>query len=270
MKYFHVPRSLFRARFHFRNRTTFTLIELLIVIAIIAILAAMLLPALKNAKMAASKAACLSNLKQIGLAISSYATDFDGYLPCNPYSANASLEWKDLGGDSGQLYTDYSFVTTKAANRPLNMYIGNSYKVFECPGGRNDEVPGIGKNFSHYAYYGTSYQFPMTDTGAEGVMGYYNSVGTGLRRLEDRSWGNVISKKILTVEPPWWTNKIAYSRHCAVGQQNENSVFADGHAEQVKNIHYGQLAGYGYFWTWHWQAWPAGTPVPASEVYPYY
>ena len=63
------------------KRRGFTLIELLVVIAIIAILAAILFPVFAQAREKARMAACQSNLKQIGNAITMYAQDFDEQYP---------------------------------------------------------------------------------------------------------------------------------------------------------------------------------------------
>ncbi len=64
-----------------RKLSAFTLIELLVVIAIIAVLASILFPVFAQAKEAAKKAACISNLKQCSIAFIMYAEDYDGTLP---------------------------------------------------------------------------------------------------------------------------------------------------------------------------------------------
>ena len=63
------------------RRPGFTLIELLVVIAIISLLAAILFPVFARAREQARKATCLSNLKQVGVAVAMYAQDYDGGYP---------------------------------------------------------------------------------------------------------------------------------------------------------------------------------------------
>ncbi len=71
------------------KRARFTLIELLVVIAIIAILAAILLPALNSARERGRSASCISNLKQIGMAINNYLDDNDGRMPLSAGGAKS-------------------------------------------------------------------------------------------------------------------------------------------------------------------------------------
>jgi len=82
------------------DKRAFTLIELLVVIAIIAILAALLLPTLSRAKETGRRTACVSNLRQINLAIRLYADDYSDSLPVlpdpNPYPNGVGAYYKQL------------------------------------------------------------------------------------------------------------------------------------------------------------------------------
>ncbi|MBC7806218.1 MAG: DUF1559 domain-containing protein [Akkermansiaceae bacterium] len=76
-----------------RQRYAFTLIELLVVIAIIAILTAILFPVFAQAREKARQASCMSNMKQIGLAVIQYTQDYDEIFPCGLQSNWWQASW---------------------------------------------------------------------------------------------------------------------------------------------------------------------------------
>jgi len=109
-----------------RLRRAFTLIELLVVIAIIAILAAILFPVFAQAKEAAKKTACISNMRQLVQASMMYTTDADGYYPMG-ISAQASTSTVFFIFDHIQPYmknTDILVCPSYPANKGQD-YAGN-------------------------------------------------------------------------------------------------------------------------------------------------
>ena len=122
-------------------RRSFTLIELLVVIAIIAILAAMLMPALQQARERAQEVTCTSNLKALGTAAQMYAQQYEGYLFSyhgSPSIANATKDfWVTLAKNAG-VNPDLVVNPNYASNSE-----GVPKSVFACPMQDKDVDPGF-------------------------------------------------------------------------------------------------------------------------------
>ena len=123
----------------------FTLIELQVVIAIIAILAALLLPALSRAKGSAQRIACLSNLRQLRLAVGLYTTDHEGEIPplmlfTNRWPAQLQPHYADLKllrCPSDPEANKASLATSAAPDTAPRSYLMNAFQdaVLETLGG---------------------------------------------------------------------------------------------------------------------------------------
>lgn len=215
------------------NKKAFTLIELLVVIAIISILAAILFPVFARVRENARRASCMSNLKQIGLAMMQYTQDYDEKTPKVALAPSSQASDRNPRG-----WAD-----------ALQPYLKNT-QIYQCPSepnqpavGTNPKFSGVSATTGGYTDYWMNTQastqssavfdFPsqtvMFGDGGDGAHSVYNTNG-----VSSVAGGTADScPTTATASPSLATIPNGGNlRHLG----GTNFAFADGHVKWIKGI----------------------------------
>lgn len=255
--------------------TGFTLIELLVVISIIALLLGLLLPALGSARETGRGAVCLSNVRQLVLANTSYAQDNTGfYVPAaeNIFTDNLK-RWHGTRNTPGTgSDEDNTFDPTRG---PLADYIGHTGEVRHCPtfedqldhdapgfevgtggygynnayiGGRNDRFGTSSRSANHTAHTGEVQQ--PTDTVMFTDAAFFKTIAGQSLLIEYSFAETPLIQQFPNQTPTQWHAPSIHFRH----KDATRAAWTDGHvtSETMDYTHpqfedfYRQL-GFGWF-----------------------
>lgn len=248
------------------TNAAFTLIELLVVVAIIAVLAAMLLPALQQAKAKGKVAVCMSNLRQLYISFATYASDNDGRVPSNVQWYN-QYYWQIMGrsylgsgqsysgGANGVRYPIFQCLADDRKLRSVNWYDGNpdpsgyDTRMFDHP-----IVP------SSYAVNSLMFSNDGVATTGPAILGERTTNGNGGGYIP---WGvSTVAEVAFVMDGPIWFTGLdaanfgwhvdtafAWQRYYIAFRHpgnRANVLYYDGHVAAVR--HYLQTGK--FIWSW--------------------
>lgn len=203
------------------SNRSFTLVEMLVIIALIAILAALLMPALQSSYETSKSVACVNQFSQIGNGLFMYAGDYNQYLPIAHTVSNATWKWPVIEPTGYRKNSQVNWT-----NRLAPAYF-NQTEMLKCPAAAQEELSDMGdgwkSNYTYNAYLGW----------IDGSGGDVAKPNGGMKRITTCRKPTAASLVVDGQNKTRYTTAFMRSLSRPVARHNDqwNVLFADGHVE---------------------------------------